>query len=124
MNPEHEIPTNRTVSYEDWRRLRTLLHSVSIAMLILTGTLFVFIYRQTVLIRNSTNQLSRFVDDYQQGNEPDVLEKVRQRLDTYRQQDPAFNPIFLKYFGTNSSPLNLRPNSGTGSSTKSPARTN
>ena len=70
-------------------------------MLILTGTVFVFIYRQVVSMRKSTAEMVQFLKKYENSQVPEVIDRVRKGLDAYRQQDPNFTPIFIKYFGTN-----------------------
>ena len=88
----------------EWRYLRNLVHSIAISVLILTGTLFVFLYRQTVIVRKSTADMAGFLRQYQDSDLPDLVTRVQQRLYDYRQKDPGFNPIYVKYFGTNPPP--------------------
>ena len=85
----------------EYRALRNLLHSVAISVLILTGTLFVFLYRQVVLVRKNTAEMANFLRQYEESDVPDMIERVRQKLDAYRQSDPGFTPIYVKFFGTN-----------------------
>jgi hypothetical protein len=91
------------------RALRNLVHCVAIAVLILTGTLFVFLYRQTVIVRKSTADLATFLRQYQDSDVPDLITRVQQRLYDYRQTDPGFAPIYIKYFGTNPPPPSATP---------------
>jgi uncharacterized protein GlcG (DUF336 family) len=86
---------------------RRLLHSLSIAVLILTGTVFVFLYRQVVSIRKSTAEMVRFMNNYEKSETAIAIERVQRELDQYRKENPAFNPIYVKYFGTNSPPATL-----------------
>ena len=84
-----------------WRALRNLVHSIAIAMFILTGTLFVFLFRQAVTVQNNTREMGRFLQQYEESDVPEMIERVRLKLDEYRRTDPAFTPIYVKYFGTN-----------------------
>jgi hypothetical protein len=86
------------------RALRNLVHCLSIAVLILTGTFFVFLYRQVVIIRKNTAEMAVFLRQYEQSDVPEMISRVQQRLDDYRKKDPAFTPIYVKYFGTNPPP--------------------
>lgn len=81
--------------------IRTLVHCLAIAVLILTGTLFVFIYRQVVITRKNTAEMVRYLVQYEESNTGEIIERVRSTLDAYRRQNPEFTPIFVKYFGTN-----------------------
>ena len=102
------IPTERAVpSAEQWESQRTLLHALTISVLILTGTFFIFLYRQVVAVRKNNSELSRFVTNYRGSEKAQAIEKVQRVLDEYRKQNPAFNPIYVKYFGSNSPPVPL-----------------
>lgn len=92
-------------SAQNLGNLRTLVHCLSIAVLILTGTFFVFLYRQVVLTRKNTAEMVRYLVQYEESNTGEIIENVRRRLDDYRRQNPEFNPIYLKYFGTNELPM-------------------
>ena len=96
--PSEPAPTPDRTS----RSLRALVHCLAVSMLILTGTVFVFIYRQVVSMRKSTAEMVEYLKRYSEV--PEVIDRVRDGLHAYRKQDPNFTPIFVKYFGTNSPP--------------------
>jgi hypothetical protein len=75
--------------------------------LILTGTFFVYLYRQVVTIRKSTTELVNFINQYQRSETAVVIDRVQRKLDDYRKENPEFNPIYVKYFGTGSPPATL-----------------
>ena len=102
--PPDPVPDPKPGLDAQWRALRNLVHCLAIAVLILTGTLFVFLYRQTVIIRKSTADMAAFLRQYHESDLPDLIARVQQRLYDYRQKDPGFNPIYVKYFGTNPPP--------------------
>jgi Tfp pilus assembly protein PilO len=87
---------------EQLKAQRRLLHSLCIAVLILTGTFFVYLYRQVVAIRKSTAEMVRFMTQYEKSDTAVAIERVQRQLDEYRKTNPEFNPIYVKYFGTNS----------------------
>lgn len=102
MNPDSDIPPSTpSVSEAQWRSLRTLVHFLSIAVLVLTVTFAVFLFRQIVLVRKNVVEMVTFLRRYEESDFPEMIERTRQRLDDYRQKDPGFNPIYIKYFGTN-----------------------
>ena len=90
-----------------WESQRALLHSLTISVLILTGTFFIYLYRQVVAVRKSNAELSRYVANYRGSDTAQAIEKVQIILDDYRKQNPAFSPIYVKYFGSNSPPVPL-----------------
>lgn len=92
---------------EQWRSLRLLLHSLTISVLILTGTFFVYLYRQVVAVRKSTSEMANYITQYQRSDTAIAIDRVQRALDDYRKQNPDFNPIYVKYFGTNSPPDTL-----------------
>ena len=79
-----------------------LLHCLSLSVLVLTGTLFVYLYRQVVGIRKSTAEMVRFINEFQKSEAAQAMDRVQRELDAYRKENPDFNPIYVKYFGTNS----------------------
>jgi hypothetical protein len=105
-------PDNQPISQEDLaaqqRRMRVLLQATSIAVLILTGTMFVFLYRQVVLVRRQTAELVRYVDEVNRSGMQTFMEQVRDRFNTFRKDHPDFNPIYLRYFNTNEPPARER----------------
>ncbi len=86
------------------RRLRLLVQATAVSVLILTGTLFVFLYRQVVLVRRHTNELSRYIAEVNESGLPRFMEQVRDKFHEYRVTHPDFNPIYVRYFGTNAPP--------------------
>ena len=84
-----------------YARLRMLVHATAVSVLILTGTLFVFLYRQVILVRRQTAELARYVNEVDRSGMPDFVEQVRVKFNEFRKSHPDFNPIYTKYFGTN-----------------------
>jgi hypothetical protein len=93
-NPDSDIELQ-------YKRLRMLTQATAVAVLILTGTLFVFIYRQVVLVRRQTAELARYVSEVERSGMPDFYEQVRLKLNEFRKQHPDFNAIYVRYFGAN-----------------------
>ena len=93
-----------TPTMEQWKNQRLLLHSIAISLLILTGTFFIYLFRQVDSIRKSTAEMVRFMNQYERSETAEVIYRVQRELDVYRKQNPAFNPIYVKYFGSNSPP--------------------
>ena len=92
------------VTAEQWKSMRLLLHSIAISVLILTGTFFIYLFRQVDSIRKSTAEMVKFMNQYERSETAEVIYRVQRELDAYRKQNPAFNPIYVKYFGSNSPP--------------------
>jgi hypothetical protein len=100
MNTTPETPT-APVSDAQWRAMRNLFHSLAIAVLILTGTFFVFLFRQVMTVKNNTEEMVKFLHQYEESDVPEMIERIRIKLDDYRKKDPGYTPIYVKYFGTN-----------------------
>ena len=86
---------------EKYQKLRYLFHSLSISLLILTGVVFVFIYRQVALVQQQIRHMEAQVSEFQASGMPAVIMELRQRLYQFSQEDEQFRPIFIQYFGTN-----------------------
>jgi hypothetical protein len=103
----HDAPANQTAAgptLDQWKSQRLLLHCLSLSVLILTGTFFVYLYRQVVAIRKSTAEMVKFINQFEKSEAAEAIDRVQRLLDDYRKENPAFNPIYVKYFGTNSPP--------------------
>lgn len=108
MEIPHSTSADEPANSEDlvgnYRRLRSLCHSISIALLILTGVVFVFIYRQVVVIRQQADQLFQEVAEFEQSGAPAAIDELRRQLYLFSQEDPNFRPLYVRYFGTNQPP--------------------
>ncbi len=116
MNGDLPQPAPLTPTRAQFESQRTLLHALTISVLILTGTFFIFLYRQVDSVRKNNKELSRYIANYRGSETAQAIEKVQRILDDYRKQNPEFNPIYVKYFGTNSPPLPLSAITTTNSS--------
>jgi hypothetical protein len=98
---ENNLTPAENSASQGLHQLRNLVHAIGIACFIIAGTLSIFIYRQTILIRRENAELSAYVNDYQQGNTQQVIENLRDKLAGYAKEHSDFAPIYLRYFGTN-----------------------
>jgi hypothetical protein len=97
-------PVPTPAALDPLKPLRLLVHASAISIIILTGTLFVFIYRQVITLRKSTAELVNYIVEYQQSNASDFIAEAHNRFAEFRKENPDFNPIYSKYFGTNPPP--------------------
>lgn len=93
---------------ENYRRLRYLIHTLSISLLILTGVVFVFIYRQVAVIQKQHQQIApeakRLIEDFESSGARAAIEDLRRELHAFSREHPDFRPIYERYFGTNEPP--------------------
>jgi hypothetical protein len=88
--------------------LRRLVQATAVSVLILTGTVFIYLYRQVVLVRRQTAELARYLAEVDRAGMPEFVEKVRGSFNDYRKTHPDFNPIYTRFFGTNEAPVTLK----------------
>jgi hypothetical protein len=93
--PPSPAPSDPDPQYAAMRRL---LHATAVSVLILSGTVFVFLYRQVVLVRRQTAELSRYVNEVDRSGMSNFVEQVRIKFDDYRKTHPDFAPIYNKYW--------------------------
>ena len=101
-------PTGIATPEAQIKSLRSLLHATAISLLILTGTLFIFIYREVVLVRKQSTELVRYLMEYERSNAEEFIEQVRMKFDDFRKDHPDFQPLYLRYFGTNQAPSRVQ----------------
>lgn len=90
---------------EQYASLRRLVHATAISVLLLTGIVFVFLYRQVVMVRRQTAELARYVAEVDRSGMPAFVDQVRAKFDEYRKTHPDFDPIFTKFWPTESAHL-------------------
>ena len=90
-----------TPASTDIRALRMLVHAIAISLLILLGTVFVFLYREVVVLRKQTVGMSAVIADYERSNVAEIIDQAGTRLAEFARQNPDFQPIYSRYFGTN-----------------------
>jgi hypothetical protein len=95
------------ISESNYKQLRNLIHAIAISILILTGTVFIFIYREVVLVRRQTTELLAGIAELDRANTQRFIDELRGKLGDYARQHPDFVPIYIKYFGTNPPPANV-----------------
>ena len=108
--PFHSPATgSELTSAEALKKLRMLVHASAISILILAGTLFIFLYRQAVTIQKNTRDLTNYVLEFQNSSADEFIKEAHRSLAQFREQHPDFSPIYLRYFGTNPPPSDLDP---------------
>ncbi len=106
--------------------LRRLVHALSLSVLILAGTVFVYLYRQVILVRRQTAELAHYVSEMDRAGMPSFVEQVRAKFFEFRKTHPDFAPIYSRYFGTNEPVTTMprvtaSPPAGTDTDAKAPA---
>lgn len=131
--PEDPIrtPVGDAGSLEELRQshhsLWRLFHVLLIVMLVLTGSLSLFLLREVTLIRRQIREATQFVANYEQNSLPVMLE-FRNKLYEFAKGHPDFMAIFTKYFNpTNTrtapgmaTPLGLAPSASDPSPVRQP----
>ncbi len=113
-SPENptEPPHDSTVTVENlqqaYQSLLARFTLVLILLLILSGSLCVFLLRQATLVRRQVKELSQFVADYDRTSVP-LMNEFRDKLQNYAKTDRNFNAVLIKYFGTNNPPATSAP---------------
>jgi hypothetical protein len=83
------------------KNLRNLFHCLAIGMLVLTGTFFMYLLRETMVTRRQSTELAKFAQEYEGSHTAEVMKDFQAKLFAYAHEHPDFRPIYLKYFGTN-----------------------
>lgn len=109
MNDLSAAPIGSGPSSDDAKQLRMLVHACAISLLILIGTFFAYLYRQTTTVRKSTSELVHYISEYEQSKASEVIGELQNQLDAFRRQHPDFDPIYTRYFGTNPPPPRPAP---------------
>lgn len=96
-----EHSSNHLEIRAELKQLRTMFQIAAVSLIILTGTVFVLIYRQVSAIRPQNEQLTIELAEFENSGTAAAIEELRVKLYTFSQQNPDFRPIYTRYFGTN-----------------------
>jgi hypothetical protein len=106
--------------------LRRLVQATAVSVLILAGTVFIYLYRQVVLVRRQTAELVRYIAEVDRAGMPEFVERVRGSFNDYRKTHPDFTPIYTRFFGTNEAPVTAKispaPSPANNASSKPPEK--
>jgi hypothetical protein len=80
--------------------LRVMFHLLALSCLMLTGIIFVIIYKQLSLLRRDFDEMTASVNDYQKTFVPQV-EALRVNLEAFAKTNESFRPILQRFFPTN-----------------------
>lgn len=80
-----------------YRRLSTLCYAMALSVVILSGTLFIFIFRQISLLQHQSNRASAYIQEFRQSNLPETMRLLERELFDFAQKNPDFRPILMKY---------------------------
>ncbi len=94
------IAPHEEVSIEELKQslrgLRILFNLVLILLLVLAGSLFLFLLREVSQIRRQTRELTQFVDNYNKNSVPAMLD-FRAKLQEFAKTNPDFRLILARY---------------------------
>lgn len=77
-------------------RLQSLLNWSLLAIIILSASFFLFLFRDMSLIRRQSNELTAAIAEFEEKNLP-VMRQFRDQLEAYAQTNPEFRPILRRY---------------------------
>lgn len=80
-----------------YKRLRNLIHCIAISLIILTGTVFVFILREVVMVRGQTRKAVAYIQEFQDSNLPLVMQQLQKELFEFAQKNADFRPVLARY---------------------------
>ncbi len=100
MEPLNSDPTKPEVTVESLREsvhgLRTLFHAQLVALIVLSGSVSVYMLRQVSIVRRQVAEMSQFVNDYETNTKP-KMESFLAKLQQFTKTNPDFAPILNKF---------------------------
>ncbi len=99
---------------ESYRSLRALVQIVVVCLLILTGSLFLFLLREVSATRRQVRELTQIVANSEKNNVP-RMRQFRDKLIEFAKSNADFVPIILRYVN----PTNLPGSSQSTNSSQS-----
>jgi len=78
--------------------LRALFHVVLVALIVMSASLNLFMFRQVSALNKQVAEMTRYLNDYNSNSVP-LMEKVVNGLTDYSKSHPDFAPVMRKYLG-------------------------
>jgi hypothetical protein len=92
-----------------YQSLRTLLEVLIVVMVVLSGSLNIFLLRQVSLVRREVEDRERFITDYEHNSLP-LMNDFVLKLQAFAKTNSDFVPILAKYWRpTNAPPVPQSP---------------
>ncbi|MDA1274446.1 MAG: hypothetical protein O2960_10410 [Verrucomicrobia bacterium] len=82
---------------ESVQTLRSLFQATLVALVILAGSLSIFLLREVSLVRQQVRELNQFASTYETTTVP-MMRDFRYKLIEFARLNPDFAPILSKYF--------------------------
>jgi hypothetical protein len=111
------LPVNATNSEigAAYKKLRNLIHCIAISVIILTGTVFVFIMREVVMVRGQIRRSIAYIHEFHDSNLPNAMQQLQKELIDFAQKNPDFRQVLARYAQPRPSGVQI------GTATNSPA---
>jgi hypothetical protein len=97
IEPYRQEPPSLESLQRAYQSLRTLLDILTVALVILSGSLNIFLLRQVSMVRNEIEERRRFIADYERNNVP-IMNDFVLKLQAFAKTNPDFAPILAKYW--------------------------
>ena len=78
--------------------LRALFHVVLVALIVMSASLNLFMFRQVSALNKQMAEISQYVNEYNSNSVP-LMEKVVNSLADYAKSHPDFAPVIRRYIG-------------------------
>lgn len=80
------------------RALWRCVHGLLLALMVLSGVLAIYFFRQSSVLRRDVEQLAEFVSANQKSAGQAAVDGLRDTLVGFAKDNPDFRPIFMRYF--------------------------
>lgn len=88
--------------------MRTLLHLSALCGIILSGTIFVVLFKEVSSLRQQNDGMAAYINEYNSSFVPQA-EAVRTNLYDFARFHPTLSPILQKYYSNSPAAAPARP---------------
>ena len=85
---------------ESYQSLRSQFHALLALLILLIGSLGIYLYCQVTLVQRQIEEQERLLADYQQNSQP-LIQDFLNRMQGFAKTNPEFAQIFSKYVHSN-----------------------
>src|SRR2546426_5239852 len=94
--PEAQSPVSLESLQRELQTLRALVQAIIVVLIVLSGSVDIFIWKQVITVRHEIDERRKFVEDYEKNGVP-LMNDFVTKLQAFTKTNADFAPILMKY---------------------------
>ena len=96
LEPEAAPPVSLESLQRELQTLRALVQAVIVVLIVLSGSVDIFLWKQVITVRREIAERRKFVEDYEKNGIP-LMNDFVTKLQAFAKTNADFAPVLMKY---------------------------